>query len=175
MKFLSANGSNNDVTKFNKSVKNGDTVFVMFHSPSCGHCAHTLPVWNEIESMLKGRYEHNDDVMVADIRDDVLDKTDYANKIEGYPTMWCISKKGAKIEPIENVQLTNEPRTISAFIEWIELKTPASYNSPTESSNKKKKKKYRVTPYPHSHSRQKRSRRHSTKKGGKKTKRMKKY
>jgi hypothetical protein len=71
--------------------------------------------------------------------------------------------------------LTNEPRTISAFIEWIELKTPASYNSPTESSNKKKKKKYRVTPYPHSHSRQKRSRRHSTKKGGKKTKRMQKY
>ena len=165
MKFLSADGSNNDVSKFNKSIKNGDTVFVMFHSPSCVHCAHTLPVWNEIESTLKDRYKHNDDVLVADIRDDVLGKTSYANKIEGFPTIWCISKKGAKIEPIENSQLANEPRTISAFIEWIELKTPSSYNSPTESGNKKKKK-YRVTPYP----RQKRSRRrHFTKKGGKKS------
>lgn len=178
MKFLSANSSNNDVMKFNKAVENGDTVFVMFHSPSCGHCVHTLPIWMEIESQLGDRYKHNDKVMVADIRDDVIGKTNYEKKIEGFPTMWHISKKGAMVEPIENAKLMNPTRSIDGFVEWIELRTPASYSSPDgnvsskkHSSNEKhssnKKKKYRVTPYPH-----KRSKRHYNVKGGKKTRKV---
>ena len=169
MKFISANSSNNDVVKFNKAVEHGDTVFVIFHSPNCGHCVATLPIWRQIESQLGDRYKHNDSVMIADIQDDVLGKTAYANKIEGFPTMWSISKKGAKIEPIENVKLMNPTRSIDGFVEWIELKTPSSYSSPNDNGSNKKislnkqRKKYRVTPYPH-----KRSRRHFTKKGGRK-------
>jgi len=165
MKFISANASNNDVVIFNKAVKNGDTVFVMFHSPSCGHCVHTLPIWMEIESLLADRYNHNDSVLVADIQDNVISKTSYEKQIEGFPTIWCISKKGEKIEPIESAKLLNPARTIDGFIEWIELKTPESYSSSIASSSEgKKKKKYRVTPYP-----RKKSRSHKGGKGKKGT------
>jgi thiol-disulfide isomerase/thioredoxin len=177
MKFLSANASNNNVLKFNKAVENGDTVFVMFHSPHCGHCVATFPIWEQIESQLGDRYEHNDKVMIADIQDDVIGKTSYADQIEGFPTMWCISKNGAKIEPIEQAKLMNPTRSIDGFVEWIELKTPSSYSSPMDNNNNnssshkgeksvksEKKKKYRVTPYPHKRSR----RRHSAKNGGRK-------
>jgi thiol-disulfide isomerase/thioredoxin len=178
MKFLSANASNNNVLKFNKAVENGDTVFVMFHSPHCGHCVATFPIWEQIESQLGDRYKHNDKVMIADIQDDVIGKTSYADQIEGFPTMWCISKNGAKIEPIEQAKLMNPTRTIDGFVEWIELKTPSSYSSPMDNNNNnnssshkgeknvksEKKKKYRVTPYPHKRSR----RRHSAKNGGRK-------
>lgn len=168
MKFLSANSSNNEVANFNKAVKKGDTVFVIFHSPSCGHCVETLPIWEEIESVLSDRYDQNDRVMVADIQDDVLNKTQYAKQIEGFPTMWCISNNGRKIEPIEQAKLLNPPRTIDGFVEWIEQNTPSSYSS---SSNEKsamtnKKKKYRTTPYPHSRNRHHRRARNLTKKGG---------
>lgn len=147
MKFLSADASNNNVSKFNKSIKDGDTVFVIFHSPTCGHCVTTLPIWKEIEHTLKDRYKNNHKVMVADIQDDVIGQTPYGPKIDGFPTIWCISRNGTKIEPIEHAKLMNRPRTIDGFVEWIELKTPLSYNSQTIVSEKRKKR-YRVTPFP---------------------------
>jgi len=109
---------------------------------------------------LKDRFKHNDDITIADINADVMMKTPYGEQIEGFPTMLCITKNGAKLDPIENAKLKNKPRTIDAFIEWVESKTPAIYTSSNASS---RKKKYRVTPYPRMH--HKRSR-HSAKKGG---------
>ncbi len=173
MKFLSAGASTNNVENFNTSVENGDTVFVIFHSPDCGHCVTTLPVWKKMYTELKDRFKDNNKVMVADISADVMMQTPYGEKIEGFPTMWCITKKGAKIDPIENAKLMNTPRTIDAFIEWVELKTPSIYSS---SSNHvgdikiHKNKKYRVTPYPHS-SKKKRNRSSFTRKYSRKSSR----
>ena len=112
-----------------------------------GHCVNTLPIWEEIEHTLKDRYKNNHKVMVADIQDDVIGQTPYGPKIDGFPTIWCISRNGTKIEPIEHAKLMNRPRTIDGFVEWIELKTPLSYNSQTIVSEKRKKR-YRVTPFP---------------------------
>ena len=176
MKFLSADASTGNVDKFNASVKNGDTVFAIFHSPDCGHCVITLPVWKKMYTELKDRFKHKDNLMIADISADVMMKTPYGKNIEGFPTMLCITNKGAKIDPIENAKLKNEPRTIDAFVEWVELKTPGSYSSGvvkhsdkhSDKHSVKHKKKYRVTPYPRM--RHKRSVRRFAKKGGRKSK-----
>lgn len=163
MKFLSASASTNNVGDFNKSVQSGDTVFVIFHSPNCGHCVTTLPEWRNISSELGDRYKRTNNVMVADIDADVMSKTPYGDKIQGFPTMWCITQKGKKIEPIENARLKNIPRTVDAFIEWIELKMPNAYytKEKTRNNSGRRKKRYRVTPYPNTRKR----RRHSHKRG----------
>jgi hypothetical protein len=171
MKYLSSDASTKNIDKFNTSVKNGDTVFVMFHSPDCGYCVNTLPIWKQMYTDLKDRFKHKDNLMIADISANVMMQTPYGKNIEGFPTILCITNKGTKIAPIENEKLKNEPRTIDSFIEWVELKTPESYMDSSDKRNNKRnnkpKKKYRVTPYPRMH--HKMSRR-IAKKGGRKSK-----
>jgi hypothetical protein len=175
MKFLSVGPDAKHVDHFNHFVKSSEsTCFVIFHSPNCHFCVETIPEWHKISSELGERFKHNDAIMVADIDASALSKTSFEEYVEGLPTILCVSEKGKKIEPIENAKLKNKLRTVDAFVEWIELKSPSIYHSNKTTEKGRNLKRRKATPYPGEQVRKKSisKSRSKSKHGGKRTRKL---
>jgi len=93
-------------TTFGQKTATG-TWLVKFYAPWCGHCKRLAPVWDELATQAKGRFN------VAKV--DCTVETGSCPDIRGYPT----------IKLIHNGQATpyNGPRTIEAFSEFVREKT----------------------------------------------------
>lgn len=148
MKFLNVSSAANNVEEFNQAVKKGDTVFAIFHRDGCPPCMQTLPEWKKIKSEMGHKHDKRNDIVIADVNSDVMNKTTFEKHVEGFPTIVHISNNGHKLEPIENAKLINPSRSVDGFIEWIELKTPGYYSDGSKGTHSHKK--YRTTPHPHS-------------------------
>jgi hypothetical protein len=161
MIFKHINDYGDDLDQYNNYVNNGKKAFVLIFMDGCGPCGETLPKWKNIEIELQDKINHPnyDDVIVASINKDLLDKVDHIGNIEGFPTIKYIGKNGGIIEPYEDSKIVTKDRSTSSFIEWIENKlgnhyseTPTSrrtgrgtYKGKNKKSNTQTRKKHRKT------------------------------
>ena len=81
--------------RFNRLVKSKPT-FALFFSPQCGHCKELEPEWNAMKAKLKAEYEG--DMLLASIRNDMMDKVECDKEIEGFPSMFVLEKSKKKNE-----------------------------------------------------------------------------
>ena len=84
-------------------------VFILMHSPHCGHCKKVFPIWKD----LMNKYSKDKNVFIAAC--DVIENSEYCDKIKpvySYPTFLILNKGRAKeIKP---------QRTIESFINETE-------------------------------------------------------
>jgi hypothetical protein len=60
----------------------------------CGPCNATRPEWKKIKNVLENKYKNNNNIVVADVDQEVLDKIkSIKNKPVGFPTMFYMNKK----------------------------------------------------------------------------------
>ena len=81
--------------EFNRHVEKKPT-FVQFYSPQCGHCQSLEPKWDQMTEILEKDYEG--DMMVARVRNDLMENVNCDKKIEGFPTMFVLEKGKKKGE-----------------------------------------------------------------------------
>lgn len=120
MIFLHITPTSNNSHVLNKHIKDGKDVFVLVYMDGCGPCEATKPEWLKLKSALEKKYQHFNNVVVADVNSKVLDQMHYIKNVKGYPTMLYICKRGKHTEPFENGKHVNKERTVDAFVAWIE-------------------------------------------------------
>ena len=122
MIFKHINDYGPDLDEYNNYVNNGKHAFVLIFMEGCGPCGETLPKWKNIEVEMQGKYNrpNYNDVIVASINKDLLDKVNHIGNIEGFPTMKYIGKNGGIVEPYEESKISQKDRSTSSFINWIE-------------------------------------------------------
>lgn len=125
MKYLHVAPNNKeDIEIFNKHIKNGNDVFALIYLEGCGPCNETRPEWKKIENVTKKKYSNNDNILIADIDQELLKDIKGLNiQPKGFPTMIFISDNGKKIEDYEDSTIDKKDRTIDSFVKWIESKT----------------------------------------------------
>lgn len=126
MKYLHiAPNNKEDIEIFNKHVKNGNDVFALIYLEGCGPCNETRPEWKKIENVTKKKYSNNDNVLIADIDQELLKDIKGLNmQPKGFPTMIFVSDNGKIIEDYEDSSIDKKDRTIDSFVKWIESKIP---------------------------------------------------
>ena len=142
MKFLHINPNNKEeIQTFNDYVKDGKDIFVLIYLEGCGPCNATRPEWKKIENILEHKYKNNNNVVVADIDQELLrDIKHLKTQPKGFPTMLYISNKGEINEDYEDSSIKNKDRTIDSFIEWIELKSLSKQKGGKKTFKKRVKK-----------------------------------
>lgn len=136
MIFKHINDYDDGLDEYNNHVNNGKHAFVMIFMDGCGPCGETLPKWKNIEVEMQGKYNNPsyEDVIVASINKNLLDKVNHIGSIEGFPTMKYVGKNGGIIEPYEESPIVTKDRSTSSFIDWIETKLGNHYSEiPTQS------------------------------------------
>ena len=143
MKYLHVSPNNKeDIEIFNKHIKDGKELFALIYLEGCGPCNETRPEWKKIENVTKKKYSNNDNVLIADIDQELLKDIKGLNiQPKGFPTMIYISDNG-KIEDYEDSTIEQKDRTIDSFIKWIESKVPKQNGGKKTKKNKNKNKKY---------------------------------
>jgi hypothetical protein len=144
MKILTLDANNRDthkLHKFDRYIKDGKNVFVMFHMNGCGHCIQALPEWRTIITRINNKLKNNDNIVIADIESSHLSKIKNASNIEGFPTIRYIYNYGNSHEDY------NGPRLVSDFIKWIESKIPGgpSVGATFKGGKRGKGRKYNKT------------------------------
>lgn len=126
MKYLHVDPNNKeDIEIFNKHIKGGKDCFALIYLEGCGPCNETRPEWKKIENVTKKKYSNNDNVLVADIDQELLKDIKGLNlQPKGFPTMVYISENGKKVEDYEDSDIDKKDRTIDSFVQWIESKVP---------------------------------------------------
>jgi hypothetical protein len=158
MIFKHINDYGPDLDEYNNYVNNGKHAFVLIFMEGCGPCSETLPKWKNIEVEMQGKYNrpNYNDVIVASINKNLLDKVNHIGNIEGFPTMKYIGKNGGIVEPYEESKIVRKDRSTSSFINWIEhimgnhySEKPASYRkgrgTKTKMSNRSNRSKRNKT------------------------------
>uniref|UniRef100_A0A6C0JHN1 Thioredoxin domain-containing protein n=1 Tax=viral metagenome TaxID=1070528 RepID=A0A6C0JHN1_9ZZZZ len=103
---------------FNKYLKDGKDIFVLFYLEGCGPCNETKPEWKKIHSVFA---DNNNNIVVADIDQSVMKNLhDIRVQPKGFPSMYHICKKGAICNDYEDADISKKDRTIDSFVEWIE-------------------------------------------------------
>jgi len=121
MIFLHIDPTTKNTEMFNKYVKDGKHVFVLFYMEGCGPCNATRPEWKKLENVLSHKHKHNNNIVIVDVDQDVLKSLKYIrNQPKGFPTMQHICKKGNHSEDYEDSDISNKDRSIDSFVEWIE-------------------------------------------------------
>jgi len=130
MIFKHINESGADLDEYNNYVNNGKKAFVLIFMDGCGPCGETLPKWKKIELEMQDKINHPtyNDVIVASINKNLLDKVNHIGNIEGFPTIKYVGKNGGIIEPYEDSPIVTKDRSTSSFIEWIENKLGNHYS-----------------------------------------------
>jgi thiol-disulfide isomerase/thioredoxin len=173
--------SEEDASKIDEIIKQGNDVFILVYMEGCGPCNATRPEWEKIESALKDQYAKNDKLIVVDVNKDFLSNIKNIGEVDGFPTMKYIGDHGKTIEFYENSSVKKKNRSVTSFINWIELKiNTVVSNTPTSSPKNvynrilKDKKHYKKT-HRKKNSRNKTHRKRHKKihKGGKWTKKYK--
>ena len=80
---------------FNHHVQRGLSL-VQFHSPKCGHCNTLKPIWKAFVNKLKS--ECKDNLLVAKVRTDMMDRVNCDKNIPGVPTIYVLDKGKKKME-----------------------------------------------------------------------------
>lgn len=109
--------SKKDVGKVDKLVNQGKDVFILVYMKGCGPCNATRPEWEQLETVLKDQYAKNDKLVIIDANKDYLSSIKHIGKVDGFPTIKYIGKRGTIVEPYEKGE-----RSVSSFITWIESK-----------------------------------------------------
>lgn len=144
--------SEEDASKIDEIIKQGNDVFILVYMEGCGPCNATRPEWEKIESALKDQYAKNDKLIVVDVNKDFLSNIKNIGEVDGFPTMKYIGDHGKTIESYENSSVKKKNRSVSSFINWIEIKiNTVVSNTPTSSPKNvynrilKDKKHYKKT------------------------------
>jgi hypothetical protein len=126
--------SEEDASKIDEIIQQGNDVFILVYMEGCGPCNATRPEWKKIESALKDQYAKNDKLIVVDVNKDFLSNIKNIGEVDGFPTMKYIGNHGKTIESYENSSVKKKNRSVSSFINWIELKiNTVVSNTPTSS------------------------------------------
>jgi hypothetical protein len=142
MKFLTLDHDNRDIKKldnFDKYIKDGKKVFVMFHMNGCGHCIQALPEWRLIKDRINNNLKNNDNIVIADIESSHLSQIKNASNIQGFPTIRYIYNYGKSNEDY------NGQRVVSEFIKWIESKVSNKSTASTFKGGNNNKTKRRLS------------------------------
>jgi hypothetical protein len=126
--------SDEDASKIDEIIKQGNDVFILVYMEGCGPCNATRPEWKKIETALKDQYAKNDKLIVIDVNKDFLSNIKNIGEVDGFPTMKYIGDHGKTIESYENSSVKKKNRSVSSFINWIEIKiNTVVSNTPTSS------------------------------------------
>lgn len=131
MIFLHIDPTTKNTNLFNKHIRDGKLIFVLFYMEGCGPCNATRPEWRKIENVLSHKHKHNNNVVIVDVDQNVLKSLKYIkNQPKGFPTMQHICKKGHHSEDYEDSNISKKDRSIDSFVEWIEhhVKKHGSHN-----------------------------------------------
>jgi thiol-disulfide isomerase/thioredoxin len=173
--------SEEEASKIDEIIQQGNDVFILVYMEGCGPCNATRPEWKKIKSALKDQYAKNDKLIVVDVNKDFLSDIKNIGEVDGFPTMKYIGDHGKTIESYENSSVKKKNRSVSSFINWIELKINTVVStSPTSSAKNvynrilKDKKYYKKTHRKKNYRNKTHRKRHKkTHKGGKWTKKYK--
>lgn len=126
MKILHIDPTTKNTKLFNKYVEQGKHIFVIFYLEGCGPCNATRPEWKKIENVLKDKYEKNDNLVIADVDQELLKEIKYlTTQPKGFPTLRYISDKGKTSEDYEdcpNLKDDEKDRKVDSFVKWIDSK-----------------------------------------------------
>lgn len=121
---------------FNQYTEEGKQIFVFFYLDGCGPCNATHPEWKKIENVLKDKYKNNDNIVIADVDQELLKEIKYlTSQPKGFPTLRYISNKGKTSEDYEDcpdLKDNEKDRKVDSFVKWI--------NSKIQTGGKKRKK-----------------------------------
>ena len=126
---------------FNQYVEEGKQIFVIFYLDGCGPCNATRPEWKKIENVLKDKYKNNDNIVIADVDQELLKEIKYlTSQPKVFPTIRYISNKGKISEDYEDcpdLKDDEKDRKVDSFVKWI--------NSKTQTGGKKQSKTRKKT------------------------------
>jgi thiol-disulfide isomerase/thioredoxin len=124
MKILHIDPKTKNSNLFNEYVEKGKHIFVIFYLEGCGPCNATRPEWKKIEHALKNKYGKNENIVIADVDQELLKEIKYlTTQPKGFPTIRYISNKGKTSEDYEDCpDVKEKDRKIDSFIKWIDSK-----------------------------------------------------
>lgn len=152
MKILHGN-STTDVENINKNIEYGKNVFILVYMDGCGPCMAIKPEWDKMAKELSGSPDLND-IVIADVNKNFMDKLKYIGDIDGFPTIKHICKKGKYVKAYEESNVKKKDRSAESFKEWIKNHDKQLGGSPykllkrlsaKKRSNKKSAKKRKRT------------------------------
>jgi thiol-disulfide isomerase/thioredoxin len=155
MKILHIDPTTKNTKLFNKYVEQGKHIFVIFYLEGCGPCNATRPEWKKIENVLKDKYGKNDNLVIADVDQELLKEIKYlTTQPKGFPTLRYISDKGKTSEDYEDcpdLKDDEKDRKVDSFVKWIDSKIKKQkggkrrkYKTKNRKSGKRKSKKNRT-------------------------------
>jgi thiol-disulfide isomerase/thioredoxin len=124
MKILHIDPKTKNTNLFNEYVEKGKHIFVIFYLEGCGPCNATRPEWKKIEHALKNKYGKNENIVIADVDQELLKEIKYlTTQPKGFPTIRYISNKGKTSEDYEDCpDVKEKDRKIDSFVKWIDSK-----------------------------------------------------
>ena len=126
MKILHIDPTTKNTKLFNEYVEQGKHIFVIFYLEGCGPCNATRPEWKKIENVLKDKYGKNENLVIADVDQELLKEIKYlTTQPKGFPTLRYISDKGKTSEDYEdcpNLKDDEKDRKVDSFVKWIDSK-----------------------------------------------------
>ena len=122
------------VKEFNAAVKNKDAFIHYFH-PQCGHCKELEPQWESLVKTLKANYK-NADLLIAKIRNDVMNDVQAHNKIQGFPTIFVL-KNGKKVDEYSG------DRGAASLLKYVKKAFSLKGNNSQRGGKRRKKRKTR--------------------------------
>jgi thiol-disulfide isomerase/thioredoxin len=124
MKILHIDPRTKNTNLFNEYVEKGKHIFVIFYLEGCGPCNATRPEWKKIENALKNKYGKNENIVIADVDQELLKEIKYlTTQPKGFPTIRYISNKGKTSEDYEDcTDIQDKNRKIDSFVKWIDTK-----------------------------------------------------
>lgn len=121
MIFLHIDPTTKNTDLFNKHIKDGKHMFVLFYMEGCGPCNATRPEWKKLENVLARKHKNNNNIVIVDVDQNVMNELKYITKQpKGFPTMQHICKKGDHSEDYEDSDVSEKNRSVDSFVEWIE-------------------------------------------------------
>jgi thiol-disulfide isomerase/thioredoxin len=149
MKILHIDPKTKNTNLFNEYVEKGKHIFVIFYLEGCGPCNATRPEWKKIEHALKNKYGKNENIIIADVDQELLKEIKYlTTQPKGFPTIRYISNKGKTSEDYEDCpDVKDKDRKIDSFVEWIDSKMSKQKGGKrrTKKNKKSRKRKTRKT------------------------------
>jgi len=124
MKILHIDPTTKNTKMFNEYVEQGKHIFVIFYLEGCGPCNATRPEWKKIENVLKDKYSKNNNLVIADVDQELLKEIKYlTTQPKGFPTLRYISDKGKTSEDYEDCKdVLEKDRKVDSFVKWIDSK-----------------------------------------------------
>lgn len=130
---------NKTLTEFNQNIKKMPSM-VEFYAPWCGHCNDLAPIWKILTAFMGKKYG-NENVMFAQVTENMIPRVNCDNKIEGFPTI-KVYDGGGKLKK----EFTSGDRTLDNLRNFA-IKNLNLVKNILMGGGKKTKKKYRAPRY----------------------------